>query len=103
MFLVSNSIIVIPKVSGLSFLDLKIKPVFKRILAKAFCQYILNLMLKKKLGSFNDLITNTYFQSFIYVCPSMVCHDILGITVSLALLSKIQLILERLNKNITKP
>ena len=83
--------------------SLPTKPVFKRILAKAFCQYILNLMLKKKLGSFNDLITNTYFQSFIYVCPSMVCHDILGITVSLALLSKIQLILERLNKNITKP
>ena len=83
--------------------SLPTKPVFKRILAKAFCHYILNLMSKKKLGSFNDLVFNTYFQSLIYVCPSMVCHDILGITVSLALLSKIQPILERLNKNITKP
>ena len=41
-----------------------IKPVFERILTKAFCQYILNLMSEKKLGSFNDWI-NAYFQSFI--------------------------------------
>ena len=31
---------------------------------KAFCQYILNLVSKKKLRSFNDLIINDYFQSF---------------------------------------
>ena len=54
---------------GLSFLnrkDLRLvtKPVFERILTKAFCQYILNLMPKKKLGSFNDLIINAYFQCF---------------------------------------
>ena len=40
------------------------KPVFERIFTKAFSQYILNLMSKKKLGSFNDWI-NAYFQSFI--------------------------------------
>ena len=45
--------------------SLPTKPVFKRILTKAFCQYILNLMSKKKLGSFNDLMINTYSQSFI--------------------------------------
>ena len=44
--------------------SLSIKPVFKRILTKAFCQYILNLVSKKKLGSFNDLIINGCFQSF---------------------------------------
>ena len=44
--------------------SLPTKPVFKRILTKAFCQYILNLMSKKKLGSFNDWIY-AYFQSFI--------------------------------------
>ena len=32
--------------------------------SKAICQYILNLMSKKKLGCFNDWI-NAYFQSFI--------------------------------------
>ena len=44
-----------------------VKPVFKRILTKVFCQYILNLVSKKKLGSFNDLIINGYFQSFTYL------------------------------------
>ena len=47
--------------------SLPTKPVFKRILAKPFCQYLLNLMSKKKLGSFIDLIINTYFQSFVYL------------------------------------
>ena len=35
--------------------------------SEVFCQYILNLMSKKKLGSFNDLI-NSYFQSTIFSC-----------------------------------
>ena len=55
---------------GLSFLrpkDLCLPNQF----SKAFCQYILNLMSKKKLGSFNDWI-NAYFQSFICLLP----HDI---------------------------
>ena len=43
---------------------MSIKPVFKRILTKVFCQYILNLISKKKLGGFNDLIISAYFQSF---------------------------------------
>ena len=47
-----------------SYRSLPTKSVFQRILTKAFCQYTLNLMLKKKLGSFNDLI-NAYFQSFL--------------------------------------
>ena len=54
---------------GLSFLrpkDLCLPNQF----SKAFCQYILNLMSKKKLGSFNDWI-NAYFQSFICLPP----HD----------------------------
>ena len=38
--------------------------------SKAFCQYMLDLLSKKKLGSFNDWI-NAYFQSFIYLPP----HD----------------------------
>ena len=36
--------------------------------SKAFCQYIPNLMSKKKLGSFNDWV-NAYFHSFIYLPP----------------------------------
>ena len=83
------------------------KPVFKRILTKVFCQYILNLMSKKKLGSFNDLINNTYFQSFIclpiYGLPRYQYeHFLASITckVSLELLNRIQPILERLNENI---
>ena len=70
MFLVSNSIIVISKVNHTWIIfpqsqrSLPTKPIFERVLAKAFYQYILNLMSKKKLGSFNDLI-NSYFQSFI--------------------------------------
>ena len=51
------------------------KLVFKKILTKAFCQHILNLMSKKKLGSFNDLIVNTCFYS-ILVNPLYVCHNI---------------------------
>ena len=54
---------------GLSFLrpkDLCLPNQF----SKAFCQYILNLMSKKKLGSFDDWI-NAYFQSFICLSP----HD----------------------------
>ena len=55
--------------------SLPTKPIFKRISTKEFCQYILNLMLKKKLGSFNDLIINIIFNPS-YVCPSMVCRNI---------------------------
>ena len=54
---------------GLSFLrpkDLCLPNQF----SKVFCQYILNLMSKKKLGSFDDWI-NAYFQSFICLSP----HD----------------------------
>ena len=111
MFLVSNSIIVIPKVNHTwiifphSLRSLPIKLVFKRILTKAFCQYILNLMSKKELDSFNDLIINTCFQSFIcfpryryqHFLASIFCKD------SLALLNRIHPILERLNENIMKP
>ena len=54
---------------GLSFLDPK-DLCLPNQFSKAFCQYILNLMSKKKLGSFNDWI-NAYFQSFICLLP----HD----------------------------
>ena len=73
--LVSNSIIVISKVNHTWIIfpqsqrSLPTKPIFERVLAKAFYQYILNLMSKKKLGSFNDLI-KVYFQ------PSYVCHNV---------------------------
>ena len=77
---------------GLSFLSiLKIfayQTSFREDLDKVFCQYILNLMSKKKLGSFNDLI-ETYFQSFIclpryeHILASIFCK------VSLPLLNKI--------------
>ena len=65
-FLVCNSI-AISKVSHtwIFFLNAKSNPtkrVFERILKKAFFQYTLNLVSKKKLGSFNDWI-NVYFQS----------------------------------------
>ena len=111
MFLVSNSIIVISKVNHTWIIfprsqrSLPIKQVFERILTKAFCQYILNLMSKKKLGSFNDLIINTYFQSFICLPRYRYEHFLASIfcKVSLALLNRIQPILERLNENITKP
>ena len=111
MFLISNSIILLYLKSiilGLSFLDLRslpTKPVFKRILTKALCQYILNLVSKKKLGSFNDLIINTYFQSFICLPRYRYEHFLASIfcKVSLALLNRIQPILERLKENITKP
>ena len=81
------------------------KPVFKMILTKPFCQCVLNLMSKKKLGSLNDLIINTYFQSFIRL-PRYRCGHFLASVfckVSFALLKRIQPILERLNENITRP
>ena len=110
MFLVSNNIIVIPKVNltwiifPRSKRSLPTKPVFKRILIEAFCPYILNLMSKKKLGSFNPLITNTYFQSFICLPRYRYEHFLASIfcKVSSALLNRIQPILERLNENISK-
>ena len=54
---------------GLSFIDPKdlCQP---NQFSKAFWQYILNLMSKKKLGSLNGWI-NPYFQSFICLLP----HD----------------------------
>ena len=52
---------------GLSFLDPK-DLCLPNQLSKAFCEYILNLVSKKKLGSFNDII-NTYFKSFICLPP----------------------------------
>ena len=52
---------------GLSFLDLK-DLCLPNQFSKAFCHYILNLMSKKKSGSFNDWI-NAYFQSFICLPP----------------------------------
>ena len=52
---------------GLSFLDPK-DLYLPNQFSKAFCQYILNLMSKKKLGSFNDWI-NACFQSFICLPP----------------------------------
>ena len=91
---------------GLSFVgpkDLCLTNQFttNQILTKVFCQYILNLMSKKKLGSFNDLI-NAYFQSFI--CLPRYEHFLASIfcKVSLALLNRIQPILERPKENITK-
>ena len=66
---------------------------------------MLNLILKKKLGSFDDLVINTCLQSFIYL-PRYQYEHFLASTfckVFLALLNRIQPILERLNENITKP
>ena len=85
---------------GLSFLDPK-DLYLPNQFSKAFCQYILNLMSKKKLGSFNDLI-NAYFQSFI--CLPRYEHFLASIfcKVSLALLKRIQPVLEKLKENITK-
>ena len=54
----------------ISFLDPK-DFCLPNLFSKAFCHLILNLMSKKKLGSFNDWI-NAYFQSFICLLP----HDI---------------------------
>ena len=89
---------------GLSFLDPK-DLCLPNQFSKAFCQYILNLMSKKKLGSFNDLIINTCFQSFICLPRYRYEHFLASIfcKVSLALLNRIQPILERLKENITKP
>ena len=108
MFLVCNSIIIISKVNHTwiifprfeSFLPIKL--VFERILTRAFCQYILNPISKKKLGNFNDLI-NVYVQSFICLprykdfMASVFCKF------SLTLLNRIQPVLERLKGNITMP
>ena len=55
---------------GLSFLDPKDLCLPNQFSRAFFCQYILNLMSKKKLASFNDWI-NAYFQSFICLPP----HD----------------------------
>ena len=93
-FLVSYSIIVIPNVShnwiifSRSQRSLPTKVVFERILTKAFCQYIYDLMLKKKLGNFNDWV-NSYFQSLI--CLWRQEHILASIfsKVSLALLNRI--------------
>ena len=52
---------------GLSFLDPK-DLCLPNQFSKALCQCVLNLMSKKKLGSFNDWI-NAYFQSFICLPP----------------------------------
>ena len=86
---------------GLSFLNPK-DLCLPNQFSKTFYQYILNLMSKKKLGSFNDWI-NAYFQSFI--CLPRYEHFLASIfcKVSLALLNRIQPILERLKENITKP
>ena len=66
------------------------------------CPHLVNLISKKKLSSFNDWI-NAYFQSFI--CLSQYEHLLARIIckVSMALLNRIQLILERLNEKTTKP
>ena len=95
---VNRTLIIFPQ----SLRSLPTKPVFERILTKAVCQYILNLMSKKKLGIFDDLI-NAYFQSFIFL-PRYE-HFLVSILRkgSLALLNRIQPILERLKENITKP
>ena len=90
-FLVSYSIIVIPKVSHTwiiipwSWRSLPTKVVFERILTKLFSQYVLDLMLKKKLDSFNNFLVGLFCR------------------VSLALLTRILPILIILQENITKP
>ena len=99
-FLIALLLYLKSTILGLSFLDLK-DLCLPNQFSKAFCQYILNLMSKKKLGNFNDLISN-FFN------PSYVCHDMnifwpVFCKVSLALLNRIQPILERLKENITKP
>ena len=82
-----------------SWRSLPTKPVFEKILTNTFCQYIFNLMPDKKLVSFNDWI-NAYFQSFICLpryenfLASIFCK------VSLALLSRIHPILERLKEKL---
>ena len=95
---------------GLSFLDIKdlCLPIrFSRgsWQKRSVSTYLTSCQRRNwKLGSFNDLIINTYFQSFICLPrywyeqfpASIFCK------VSLALLNRIQPILERLNKSITK-
>ena len=103
-FLIALSLYLKSTILGLSFLDLK-DLCLPNQFSKAFCQYILNLMSKKKLGSFNDLIINTYFQSFICLPRYRYQHFLASIfcKVFLALLNRIQPILDRLNENIMKP
>ena len=103
-FLIALLLYLKSTILGLSFLDLK-DLCLPNQFSKAFCQYILNLMSKKKLGSFNDLIINTCFQSFICLPRYRYEHFLASIfcKVSLALLNRIQPILERLKENITKP
>ena len=85
---------------GLSFLDLKIfayQASFQEDFDKSILSvHTYNLMSKKKLGSFNDLIINTYFQFFIclpiYCLPRYWYEHFLGsifCKVSLALLNRI--------------
>ena len=67
MFLVSNSIIDIPKNHTWIIFnpkDLCLPNQFSRIEED---KYILNLISWEKLGSFNDLIVDSYFQPFIYL------------------------------------
>ena len=99
-FLIALFLYLKSTILGLSFLDPK-DLCLPNQFSKAFCQYILNLMSKKKLGSFNDLI-NTYFQSLI--CLPRYEHFLASIfcKVFLELFNRIQPILERLKKNITK-
>ena len=102
-FLIALLLYLKSTILGLSFLDLK-DLCLPNQFSKAFCQYILNLMSKKKLGSFNDLIINTYFQFFICLPQYRYEHFLASIfcKVSLRLLNRIQPISERLNENITK-
>ena len=75
--MVSNSITVISKVSR-TWIYSSILKIFayqtsfrEVILTKAFCHYILNLMSKKKLGSFNYWI----IELLNFFILSYVCHD----------------------------
>ena len=103
MFLVSNSISVTQSQAYLDYLSSFLKIfAFQEDLDKSILSV---LMLKKKLGSFDDLVINTSFQSFICL-PQYRYEHFLASTfckVFLALLNRIQPILERLNENITKP
>ena len=59
-------------------------------------------MSKKKLGSFDDLVINSCFQSFLCL-PRYRYEHFLASTFFLSITNRIQPILERLNENITKP
>ena len=100
MFLVPNSIIVIPYLEYLSLI-LKIftyQISLQEDLDKSLLYYILKLMSRKKLGNFNDLI-NPYFQSFICLPQDAKFLSNNFCKVSLALVNIIQPILERLKEN----